>query len=71
MRYSKIRARESLPITPLIWKKVKTLKEKVIFDHICRKGHNPTFDDFETLVKDFNEIRHLLREEPLITLKNC
>ena len=34
-------------------KTVKTLKEKVIFDHICHKDHNPMFDDFESLVNLF------------------
>ena len=30
-------------------------KESAIFDHILYPAHNPSFDDFETFVKDSNE----------------
>ena len=45
----------------------KNPKEGAIFDHILHTGHNPSFDDFETLVKDSNELRLLLRESLLIS----
>ena len=43
---------EHLGITPLTGKKVKSLKERAVFDHIVNTSHNVSFDDFETLVKE-------------------
>ena len=47
-------------------KKVKSPKESAVFDHIFYTGHNASFDDFETLVKEPDEYRFLLRESLLI-----
>ena len=58
----KVRAGEHLGITPLTEKKVKSSKESALFGHIVHMGHNASFDDFETLVKECDEFRPLLRE---------
>ena len=63
---SKFRACEHLGITPLTGKKVKSPKESAVLDHIVHVGHNASFDDFETLVKECYEFRLLLRESLLI-----
>ena len=42
----KVRACEHLNITPLTGKKVKSPKEKAVFDHIFHTGYNTSFDDF-------------------------
>ena len=65
-RHFKIRACEHLDITPLTGKKVKCPKQSAIFDHIFHTCHNASFHDFETLVKDFDEFRLLLRESLVI-----
>ena len=57
---------EHLDITPLTEKKVKVPKESAAFDHIFRTGHNASFYNFETLVKEPDEFRLLLRESLLI-----
>ena len=57
IQHFKHRTCRNLSIIPLTWKKVKTPKANGIFDHIIRTGQNPSFDDFETFVKDFNEFR--------------
>ena len=57
-RHFKVRACEHLGSMPLTEKKVKNL---TVFDHIVHIGHNVSFDDFETLVKDCDEFRLLLR----------
>ena len=44
-------------------KKLKTPKESAVFDYI---GHNGSFDDFATLIKESDEVRLLLRELLLI-----
>ena len=62
----KVRACEHLGIMHLTGKKVKSPKESAIFDHIVHTGHNASFDDFETLVKECDEFRLLLRESFLI-----
>ena len=62
----KVRACEHLGITPLTGKKVKSPKESATFDHIFRTGHNASFNDFETLVKECDEFRLLLRESLLV-----
>ena len=43
-------------------KKVKSPRESAVFDHIVHTGHNASFDDFETLAKERDELRFLLRE---------
>ena len=53
-------------MTLLTVKKVKSPKESAVFDHIFYTGHNASFDDFETLVKEPDECRFLLRESLLI-----
>ena len=65
-RHFKVRACEHLGITPLTGKKVKISKESAVFDHIVHTGHNASFDDFETLAKERDEFRLLLRESLLI-----
>ena len=65
-RHFKVRASEHIGITPLTGKKVKSPKESAVFDHIVHTGHNASFDDFETLVKECDEFRFLLRESLLI-----
>ena len=62
----KVRVSEHLGITPLTEKQVKSPKESAIFGHIFHTGHNASFDDFETLVKESDEYRLLLRESLLI-----
>ena len=61
----KVIACKHLGITPLTGKKVKSPKESAAFD-IFHTGHNASFDDFETLVKESGESRFLLRESLLI-----
>ena len=62
----KVRAFEHLGITPLNGKKVNSPKDRAVFDHIFHTGHKASFDDFETLVKECDEFRLLLRESILI-----
>ena len=50
-RHFKVRASEHLGITLLTGKKVKSPKERAVFDHIVHTGHNASFDNFETLSK--------------------
>ena len=69
-RNFKVRAYEHLGITPLTGKKVKSPKEIAVFDHIVHTGHNASFDDFKTLVKECDEFRPLFRESFLILLAN-
>ena len=57
---------EHLYITVLTRKKVKSPKESAVFDHIVYTGHNASFDDFESLVKECDEFRLLLRYSLLI-----
>ena len=59
-RHFKVRACEHLGITPLTGKKGKSLKESAVFDHIFHTGHNESFDDFVTLVKQSDKFRRLL-----------
>ena len=51
-RHFKVRASEHLGIMPLTGKKVKSPKERAVFDHIVHTGHNASLDNFETLVKE-------------------
>ena len=62
----KVRACEHLGITPLTGKKGKSPKESALFDDIFHRGHNASFDDFETFGKESDEFRLLLRESLLI-----
>ena len=62
----KIRACKHLGITPLTGKKVKSPRKSAVFDHIVHTSHNASFDDFETLVKECDEFRLLLRESLFI-----
>ena len=62
----KVRTCLHLDITPLTGRKVKSLKESALFDHIVHTGHNASSDDFETLVKECDEFRLPLRESLLI-----
>ena len=62
----KVRACEHLGITPLTGKKVKSSKDRAVSDHIFHTGCNASFDDFETLVKESDELRLLLRKSLLI-----
>ena len=71
IRHFKVRACEHLGTTPLTGKKVRSPKETAILDHIFHTGLNASFDDFETLVKESDEFRLLLRESPLILLLIC
>ena len=65
-RHFKVSACEYLGITPLTGKNVKSLKEIAVFYRIVHTGYNTSFDDFETLVKECDEFRLLLRESLLI-----
>ena len=65
-RHVKVRAWEHLGITCTTGKKIESPKESVIFDHVFRTDHNASFDNFETLGKESDEIRLLLRELLLI-----
>ena len=65
-RHFKIRACEHLGITPLTGERGKSPKESTVFDHIFHTGHNASFDDFETVLKESDEFRLLLRELLLI-----
>ena len=62
----KVRACEHLGITSLTGKKVKSSPKNAVYDHIVHTGHIASFDDFETLVKECDEFRRLLRESLLI-----
>ena len=57
---------EHLYITALTRKKAKSPKESAVFDHIVYTSHNASFDDFESLVKECDEFRFLLRHSLLI-----
>ena len=65
-RHFKVKACEHLGITCLTGKKEKAQKkvQYLIFDH--NTSHNASFDGFETLVKECDEFRLLLRESLLI-----
>ena len=65
-RHFNVRACEHLGITPLTGKKVKSPKESAVFYYIFHTGHNASFDDSETFVKESDEFRLLLRESLLI-----
>ena len=65
-RHFIVRDFEHLGITPLTGKKVKSPKESAVFDHTFHMGHNASFDDFKTLVKEFYEFSLFLRESLLI-----
>ena len=65
-RHFKVRACQHLGITPLTGKKIKSPKGSAVFDHISHMGHNASLDDFETLIKESEEFRFLLRESLLI-----
>ena len=65
-RHFKVRTCEDLGITTLTAKKVKIPKESAVFDHIFHTGHNASFDYFETLFKESDEFRLLLRGSILI-----
>ena len=38
----------------------------ILLDHIFHMGHNASFDDFETIIKESDEFRLLLRESLVI-----
>ena len=42
--------------------KGKSPKESSVFDHIVYTGHDTSFDDFETLAKECDEFRLILRK---------
>ena len=65
-RQFKVRAFEHLDATHLTGKEVKSPKESAAFNHIFHTGHNASFDDFETLVKESYEFILLLRRSFLI-----
>ena len=65
-RHFKVGACKHLGIMPLTGKKVKNPKESAVFDHLVHTGHNASFDDVETLAKECDEFRLLLRESLLI-----
>ena len=65
-RRFKVRASEHLSITLLNGKKLKSPKESAVFDHIFHTGHDASFNDFETFVKESDEFRLLLRQSLLI-----
>ena len=65
-RHFKVRACEHLGIMPLTKKKVKIPKESAVFNNIVHTGHNASIHDFETLVKECDKFRLLLRESFLI-----
>ena len=67
-RHFKVRDCEHLGITALTRKKLKSPKESAAFDHIVHTCHNASFDDFDTLVKECDEFRLLLRESLLLLL---
>ena len=67
MGHFKVRACEHLGITPLVETKVESPKEMAIFDHLLKTGHNPSSDDVEIFVKEYNEFRLLFRESLLIS----
>ena len=48
-RHFKFRACKHLGTMPLTGKKLKSPKESSVLDHIVRRDHNISFDDFETL----------------------
>ena len=56
-RHFKVRAFKHLVITPLTGKKVKGPQESAAFDHVFHKGHNASFVDTETLVKESDDFR--------------
>ena len=58
----RVTAGEHLGIIPLTGKNVKSLTESTAFNHIFHTGHNASFHDFETLVKESDEFRLLLRD---------
>ena len=60
------RACEYLDITTLTGRKGKSPKESEVFDNIFHMGHDTSFGDFETLVKEPDEFTLLLRESHLI-----
>ena len=62
----KVRACEHLCMMPLTGKKVKSRKEVAVFDQIIHTVHNASFDGFETLARECDEFRLLLRESLLI-----
>ena len=41
-------------IMPFTGKKVKSPKETAVFDYVFHTGHNASFDDFKTLVKEYD-----------------
>ena len=47
-----------LGITPLIGKKLKSPKEKAVFDHIVHTGHNASFEEFSVMNLDFSSDSH-------------
>ena len=48
---------------------MKSPKESVVFDHIIHAGHNASFNDFETLIKECDDFE-LLRRESLLILRD-
>ena len=52
-RHFIFRACKHLGITLFTGKMVKSPKESGDFDHIVDRGHNASFDNFETLVKEW------------------
>ena len=48
-RHFFVRASEHLGMTPLTGKWVKNHKKSAIFDHILLKGHDTSFEDFNSL----------------------
>ena len=65
-QHFRVRACEHSGIMLLTRKKGKSPKESAVFDPIVHTGDNASFDDFETLVKECDEFKLLLRESFLI-----
>ena len=62
----KVKACKHLGIMPLTVKKSESSKERAVFDHVVHTSHNAGFYNFETLVKDCDEIRIMKLESFLI-----
>ena len=63
----KVRVCEHLGITPSTGKKVKSLKESIMFNPIFHTGHSINFEKFKILAKESHEFRLLFRELLLIS----
>ena len=62
----KIRSREHIGIFPLTFKNVNLTTESSIRDHLLFCNHDPSFDDFTTLVQRTNKFLFETKESLLI-----